>query len=100
MNRLSHAIDWRMSASDPAVTTTYERPLPNDLTERIIDAKGAVYGFTFDALHRKISETYPVDATGQARSEHFWYDEAGNLRQYQNPAGQTKYFSYDNRNRI
>ncbi len=27
-------------------------------------------------------------------------DKAGNLKQYQNPAGQTKYLNYDNRNRV
>src|ERR1700686_1062307 len=40
MNRLWHAIDWRMSSSDPAITTTYSRD-QQDLTEWITDAKGA-----------------------------------------------------------
>jgi YD repeat-containing protein len=79
--------------------TQYARQLPNDLIEWITDAKGAVYTFTYDALHRKTTETYPPDATGNGRTEHFWYDAAGNLIAYKNPADDYKRFSYDNRNR-
>src|SRR5205085_3209249 len=41
-NRITRAIDWRMSASEPAITTTYTRDLPNaqNVTiEHTIDAK-------------------------------------------------------------
>ena len=99
VNRLAQTIDWRMNLSEPAVTTTYTRDVL-DLTEWITDAKGAVYGFTFDTLHRKTSETYPPASGNPNSIESFWYDAAGNLVQYQSPAGQTKHVSYDNRNRV
>jgi YD repeat-containing protein len=103
MNRLAHAIDWRMNVSEPAITTSYTRDV-QDLTESITDAKGAVYTFTFDALHRKTSETYPPDLYGASRSEAFKYDAVGNLILYKNPANQYKHLdyadSYDSRNRL
>jgi RHS repeat-associated protein len=103
MNRLYHAIDWRMNASETAVTTTYTYELHNaqNVTiEHVIDAKLADYKFEFDALHRKMSETYPPAAGNSNPSEHFWYDPAGSLTQYRNPAGQIKHISHDNRNRV
>ncbi|MEN3370480.1 MAG: hypothetical protein V7609_2623 [Verrucomicrobiota bacterium] len=103
VNRLAHAIDWRMNMSEPAITTTYTRDV-QDLTEWITDAKGAVYTFTFDKLHRKTSETYPPDVYGASRSETFKYDAVGNLILYKNPANQYKHLdyadSYDSRNRL
>jgi RHS repeat-associated protein len=98
MNRLAHAIDWRMNVSDPAITTTYTRDIL-DRTEHVIDAKGADYKTEFDEFHRKTSETYPPDAYGVARTETWHYDVAGNMNEYHNPAGQKKYLSYDERNR-
>ena len=81
-NRITHAIDWRMSVAEPAITTTYTRDLPNPQNmaiEHTFDAKGAEYKFEFDALHRKISETYPPAFGNPTPNEHFWYDAAGNL---------------------
>jgi RHS repeat-associated protein len=66
---------------------------------RITDPKWAVYSFGYDALNRKTGETYPADAYGINRTELFWYDIAGNLIQFKNPADQYKHFSYDNRHR-
>ncbi|PZR76763.1 MAG: hypothetical protein DLM73_01680 [Chthoniobacterales bacterium] len=76
----------------------YDHDPAGNVTQ-IIDAKGASYSFSYDALNRKTSETYPYDATGAARTELFWYDAVGNLSQYKNPADQYKYFSYDSRHR-
>ena len=81
MNRLFHAIDWRMSTAEPATTTTYNSDATGD-HRSIVDAKGAVYGFEYDDLGRKIGATYPVDATSVYRSEIWVYDSAGNLIQY------------------
>ena len=106
-NRINHVIDWRKSLSDPAITTTYTRDLPdtqNVTVAHTIDAKLADYRFEFDALHRKMSETYPADAYGVPRTEKYWYDAAGNLRLYKNPADKYKHLdysdSYDSRNRL
>jgi RHS repeat-associated protein len=103
MNRLTKTIDWRMSAAEPAVATVYGRNI-TATEETITDAKGAVYTFHFDDLHRKTSATYPMDATGLARTETWEYDPAGNLKLYKNPAGQYKHLdfadSYDSRNRL
>jgi RHS repeat-associated protein len=99
MNRLCHAVDWRMSPAEPAITTTYTRDLPNGLVEHVIDAKGADYQFEFDLLHRKIKQSYPPAAGNANPTERFWYDAAGNLAEYQNPAGQLKHLRYDERNR-
>jgi RHS repeat-associated protein len=98
MNRLVKTVDWRMSTSEPQVATQYWRNVPST-TETITDAKGAVYTFGYDLLHRKTVETYPADAGGVVRTDKFWYDIAGNLILTQNPAGQYKGFEYDNRNR-
>jgi RHS repeat-associated protein len=67
---------------------------------KIKDAKGAEYDFVFDDLNRKISETYPHDQYNVRRTETWHYDAAGNLDLYQSPAGQSKHFSYDERNRL
>src|SRR6267154_4197655 len=93
-NRVTHAIDWRMSTAEAPVTTTYGRNVTSTI-ETTTDAKQAVYTFTFDALHRKTSETYPADAYGVARTEQSWYDTAGNLLQDKNPADQYQHFYYD-----
>ena len=99
MNRLVRTVDWRMSTSEPQVATQYWRNVPST-TETITDAKGAVYTFGYDLLHRKTVETYPGDAGGAVRSETWTYDAAGNLNTYTNRAGATKQFQpYDNRNR-
>jgi RHS repeat-associated protein len=70
-----------------------------DTWEWITDAKNATYAINYDALHRKVFEHYPPDATRADPGEHFWYDAVGNLVQYKNPADQLKHFSYDSRNR-
>src|SRR6266404_2895122 len=71
---------------------------------RITDAKGAIYSFGYDLLNRKTSETYPPDAYGASRTEMFWYDAAGNVNLFKNPANQYKHLdyadSYDSRNRL
>jgi RHS repeat-associated protein len=72
---------------------------PTGTTRSITDAKGAVYTFNYDLLDRKTMETYPADESGASRTDSYWYDAAGNLIQYQNPAGQYKHFGYDERNR-
>ncbi|MEY2510602.1 MAG: hypothetical protein QOE26_1365 [Verrucomicrobiota bacterium] len=102
-NRITSAIDWRLSASEPAITTTYERNVTSTI-ETTKDAKDAVYTFTFDAVHRKITETYPTAFGNSSPNEAFWYDAVGNLILYKSPAGQYKHLdyadSYDSRNRL
>jgi len=99
MNRLVHAIDWRTSTTEPAVTTTYDHNVTSTV-ETITDAKGDVYIFGFDLMHRKTSETYPPDVNNISRSESWTYDSVGNLDHYTNRAGATQQFApYDNRNR-
>jgi YD repeat-containing protein len=98
-NRTTYAIDWRLSVSEPAVTTVHSHDV-QDRTELTTDAKGAVYTSNFDALHRKISQAYPPDAYGAVRGESFSYDSVGNLIQYKNPADQYKHLTYDSRNRL
>lgn len=99
MNRLWHAYDWRMS--DPPTadqTTTYGRDLAGNV-RTITDTKGAVYGFNYDLMNRKISQTFPVDATGLIRTYACHYDGAGNLDYFKNPADQYKHIAFDARNR-
>jgi RHS repeat-associated protein len=98
-NRITRAVDWRMSTAETAITTTYTRDV-QDLTEWITDAKGAVYTFTFDKLHRKFSETYPPAAGNPNPAEYYIHDVAGNLFQYYDPTGHIKTMDYDNRNRL
>ncbi len=57
------------------------------------------YTYTYDALNRPDTVTYPPDGGGVARTESKRYDIAGNLLTYQNRMGQTQTFSYDSRNR-
>src|SRR5438552_4140199 len=78
---------------------THYRRDTNGTTQWIIDAKGALYTFRYDKLNRKTSETYPLDEYNVNRTDLYWYDEAGNLIQYKNPADQSKHLSYDVRNR-
>jgi RHS repeat-associated protein len=104
MNGLWHAYDWRTNETPTAnQTTTYAHDVTNT-TRWITDTKGAVYTFQYDALNRKTAATYPIDATGTAREERFFYDIAGNLSMYRNPAGKYKHLnfadSYDARNRL
>jgi RHS repeat-associated protein len=103
VNRLKKTVDWRMSLAEPERATLYWRNVTST-EETITDAKGAVYTFGFDALHRKISATYPMDATSSVRTETWDYDPAGNIKLYKNPAGQYKHLdfsdSYDSRNRL
>jgi RHS repeat-associated protein len=99
MNRLWHAYDWRLS--DPATanqTTTYGHDIAGNL-RTITDTKGAVYGYNYDLMNRKISQTYPADATGVIRNNSYHYDDAGNVDYLKNPAGQYKHIAYDSRNR-
>jgi RHS repeat-associated protein len=99
MNRLSYTYDWRMSTSEPIVSTFYWRN-PTSTEEWIFDPTQAIYVSTFDALLRKISQKYPRDVYGVERTETWRYDVAGNLDRYTNRAGAEKRFaSYDNRNR-
>jgi RHS repeat-associated protein len=97
MNRVWHAFDWRYS--DPSYQiTTYDWNTTG--TYRwITDAKGAVYTFVFDALGRKLYEFYPSDQSNVNRLVAYWYDVAGNLVMFKNPAEQYRHFSYDERNR-
>jgi RHS repeat-associated protein len=98
MNRLCHAIDWRTSTSDPAITTTYGRDVTST-HETITDAKGAVYSYELDALHRKITATYPLDSYGLHRTETWHFDPVGNMDYYKAPVDLYKTIVYDSRNR-
>jgi RHS repeat-associated protein len=79
--------------------THYERDLAGNVRQ-LVDPKPATYLFDYDKLNRKISATYPVDATQTPRGESWHYDFAGNMDQYTNPAGQIKTLGYDTRNRL
>lgn len=99
MNRLWHAYDWRMSEpATPNQTTTYDHDQAGNV-QFITDTKGAIYEYGYDWLNRKISATYPSDATLPQRMETWLYDYAGNLILHKNPAGQYQHFTYDERNR-
>lgn len=99
MNRLWHVYDWRYS-DPPAAnqTTTYDRDRAGNV-RTITDTKGAVYSYNYDLKNLKISETYPVDATGASRTYAYHYDDAGNLDYYKNPGGQYKHVTFDTRDR-
>ena len=100
MNRLHHAYDWRITEEPTAEqTTTYGRD-SGGMVRYISDTKGAFYRYVYDSLNRKITATYPTDATGFHRDESWHYDFAGNMDQYTNPAGQVKHLHYDPRNRL
>jgi RHS repeat-associated protein len=79
--------------------TEYVRDLAGNVTQ-MIDAKGAVYGFSYDALNRKTSAGYPTDATGGSRTEVWSYTVGGVLDHYKNPADQYQRFHFDERNRL
>src|SRR5437868_1770356 len=79
--------------------THYERDLAGNVRQ-MTDPKPATYFFDYDAMNRKTSATYPLDATQAVRSEGWHYDFAGNMDQYTNPAGQIKTLAYDTRNRL
>jgi RHS repeat-associated protein len=99
MNRLWHVYEWRYT--DPPTanqTTTYGRDLAGNV-RTITDTKGAVYSYDYDLKNLKISETYPVDATGVSRTYFYVYDDAGNLVYLKNPANQYKHIVFDARNR-
>lgn len=98
LNRLSQTVDWRMSEAEARQTITYARDVKH-LTEWMTDAKGAVYTFTFDELHRKRTAHYPPDATGASRSEVWYRDAVGNIGRHDTPAGNVRMFLYDKRNR-
>ncbi|MGI9086412.1 MAG: RHS repeat domain-containing protein [Chthoniobacterales bacterium] len=99
MTRLWHAYDYRRNESPTAdQTITYYRDLTGTHTW-VTDQKGAVYGFTFDVMGRKIGATFPKDATNIARSESWHYDIAGNMDLHKNVGDQYEHREYDNRNR-
>jgi RHS repeat-associated protein len=79
--------------------THYDRDLAGNVYQTI-DAKNAVYGYTYDGLNRKISATYPPDAYGVSRIETWHFDADGNMDLYKNPAGQYRHLFYDDRNRL
>src|SRR2546423_118327 len=76
-NRITRAIDWRMSTAELAITTTTTRDLPDPAThiaiEHVVDAKNAEYKFEIDALGRKIRETYPPDASNNTARFVYWH---------------------------
>jgi RHS repeat-associated protein len=99
MNRLWHVYDWRLSDPPSASeTTTYGRDIAGNVRS-ITDTKGAIYEYNYDLKNLKISETYPLDATGVSRSYAYHYDYVGNLDYFINPAGQAKNILFDARNR-
>jgi RHS repeat-associated protein len=79
--------------------THYDRDLAGNVYQTI-DAKNAVYGYTYDGLNRKVSATYPPDAFGASRTETWHFDADGNMDLYKNPAGQYRHLFYDDRNRL
>jgi RHS repeat-associated protein len=79
--------------------THLERDLSGNVLQ-MTDPKPSTYFFGYDAMNRKISATYPMDATQTVRGESWHYDFAGNMDQYTNPAGQIKTLGYDTRNRL
>ena len=93
---LSRVIDTYGFANEH---THYQRDLAGNALQ-MTDPKAATYLFGYDKMNRKISATYPVDATGLGRSEGWHYDFAGNMDEYTNPAGQKRTLGYDTRNRF
>jgi RHS repeat-associated protein len=79
--------------------THYDRDLAGNV-HQMVDPKGAGYVFYYDAMNRKASEWYPVDATGATRYDYWERDGAGNIVRHDNPAGNVQIFEYDNRNRL
>lgn len=76
----------------------YQRDLAGNVIE-LTDPKPATYFFEYDKLNRKISATYPLDATNAIRGETWHYDWAGNMDLYRNTAFQYRHLEYDPRNR-
>ena len=66
----------------------------------ITDAKGAQYAYYYDQLNRKVSQWYPVDATGVSRYDAWYRDVAGNIIRHDSPEHNVQIFEYDNRNRM
>jgi len=79
--------------------THYDRDLAGNVTW-ITDAKGAGYAFYYDELNRKVSQWYPVDATGVSRYDAWYRDFAGNIIRHDSPSQDVQIFEYDNRNRM
>jgi RHS repeat-associated protein len=63
------------------------------------DPMGKVYQYTYDYRDRLRLATYPLDNTGQNRTETYTYDFSGNLATFKNRAGWIQSFTYDSRNR-
>lgn len=79
--------------------THYDRDLAGNV-HQLVDAKGAGYVFYYDAMNRKASAWYPLDATGATRYEAWYRDEVGNVYRHDNPSGNVQILQYDNRNRM
>ena len=98
--------EWRYDAMSRLIDTYgfaaehthYDRDLAGNVYQ-MIDAKSAVYGFGYDAMNRKVSETYPIDSYGLHRTETWHYDAAGNMDLYKAPVDLYKTIVYDDRNR-
>lgn len=100
MNRLHHAYDWRTTEeATQEQTTTYGRD-SGGVVRYIRDTEGEFYRYDYDLQNRKITATYPPDATSVHRYEQWHYDFAGNMDLYTNPTGQLKHLHYDPRNRV
>lgn len=78
--------------------THFQRDLAGNMLE-MTDPKPATYFFAYDKLNRKISATYPLDATNETRGETWHYDWAGNMDLHRNPAFEYRHLDYDVRNR-
>lgn len=78
--------------------THYQRDLAGNI-KQLTDSKPATYFFDYDQMNRKISTTYPLDATGTTRGETWHYDWAGNMDLYRNQAFEYRHIEYDARNR-
>ena len=79
--------------------TSYTYDADGNVTQVTVPGN-KVYSYGYDQLDRKTSATYPIDFSGNSRSETYQYDIANHLWKYTNPAGQTKTLSYDNRGRL
>jgi YD repeat-containing protein len=79
--------------------THYDHDAAGNVTW-ITDAKGAQYAYYYDQLNRKVSQWYPLDATGVSRYDAWYRDIAGNIIRHDSPEGNVQIFEYDNRNRM
>ena len=94
MNRLKQQIDERNHPS-------YFEYFPGGNLKSHKDENGNVYSYSYDELNRKKTATYPPDSGGSVRTEHWTYDEAGNLKTFTNRSGAVQTFTlYDSRNRL